>query len=600
MQKLSRLSFSRFFELDLRSIALLRICIAILIITDLLLRFGDLEAHYTDSGVVPRSLSALKLADGFWSIYALTDDPRAIAFLFLFNGLLAIALLVGWRSRWVAFGCWVLLVSLHYRNGMIQHGGDTTLRLLLFWGIFLPLGARYSVDSALNTGKQLPNQIACTATFAYTLQICFIYWFASLWKASSVWWIEQRGVYYALNVDTYATDFANWLLSFPTLLPILNLTALLVELCGPLLLFIPSKSYRAHARLVAVVLFILLHIGFSLPLNLGIFPWVSAASWLAFIPSEFWDRLQIGLNTEARTNLKILYDRESIFCLKSVWLLRTFLILPEIQLIPAQSDAQSLVRIKQLNSCIVIDRTGREHIKFHALIYLFKVSPFGWVLFPIAILMRGIGTKVYEIAANNHRNKSWVMPFLKLRPIYLCDPLPRRFLISGFLILSLVFNISYLRIQGLWSSINLPHYLNWAIVASGLRQSWTMFASIPPNNGWFVVVGKLVNEQEINLLNPQLPVSWEKPHLVSELYRNERWREYYFDLRFAQGPDQSEMKAYVQYQCYQWNAHHRDTKKIKQIKVDYVEEFTLPDPQPFPVQTIHLIEYRCDRDNAEN
>lgn len=597
MQKLSRQLFSGFFELDLRSVALLRICTAILIITDLLIRFGDLEAHYTDAGVVPRSLSTLKLADGFWSIYSLTDDPRAIAFLFLLNGLMAIALLVGWRSRWVAFGCWVLLVSLHYRNGMIQHGGDTTLRLLLFWGIFLPLGARYSIDSALNTGKQLPNRLTCTATFSYTLQICFIYWFASLWKASSVWWVEQKGVYYALNVDTYATDFANWLLSFPTLLPILNLATLLIEICGPLLLFIPSKSHRSPARLVAVVLFILLHLGFSLPLNLGIFPWVSAASWLAFIPSEFWDHLQTKLNTESRTNLKILYDRESIFCLKTVWLLRTFLILPEIQLVPAQSDAQSLARIKQLNSWIVIDCTGAEHIKFHALIYLLKVSPLGLIMYPIAILIKGVGTKVYEIVTKNHRNKSWTMPFLKLRPIYLCDPLPRRFLISGFLILSLVCNISYLRIQGLWSGINLPHYLNWAINVTGLRQSWTMFAVIPPNNGWFVVVGKLTDEKEINLLNPQLAVSWEKPHLVSELYRNERWREYYFDLRFAQSPDQSEMKAYVQYHCHQWNAHHRDAEKIKQVKVDYVEEFTLPDSQPFPVQTNLMINYQCPNEN---
>jgi Vitamin K-dependent gamma-carboxylase len=600
MQKLDRQIFSRFFELDLRSVALLRICVAILIIADLLIRFGDLESHYTDAGVVPRSLSILKLADGFWSIYSLADDPRVITFLFLLNGLMAIALLVGWRSRWVAFGCWVLLVSLHYRNGMIQHGGDTTLRLLLFWGILLPLGARYSIDSALNTGKQLPNQLTCTATFAYTLQICFIYWFASLWKASSVWWVEQRGVYYALNVDTYTTDFANWLLSFPTLLPILNLIALLIEICGPLLLFIPSKSYRAYIRLATIILFISLHTGFSLPLNLGIFPWVSAASWLAFLPSEFWDRLQTKLNTEPRTNLKIFYDRESIFCLKSVWLLRTFLVLPKIQLVPAQSDAQSLARIKQLKSWIVIDHTETEHIKFHALIYLLKVSPLGSTMYPIAILMKGVGTKIYEIVAKNHRNKFWVMPFFKLRPIYLCDPLPRKFLISGFLILSLVCNISYLRIQGLWSGIDLPHYVSSAINATGLRQSWTMFAAIPPNNGWFVVVGKLANEREVNLLNPQLPVSWEKPHLVSELYRNERWREYYFDLRFAQSADQSEMKAYVQYQCHQWNAQHHDNEKIKQVKVDYVEEFTLPDPQPFPVQTIHLIEYRCDRDNAEN
>ena len=49
---------------------------------------------------------------------------------------------------------WFLLVSLQNTNYMILQGVDTVLRVMLFWGMFLPLGAQYSLDRAFSTIKE--------------------------------------------------------------------------------------------------------------------------------------------------------------------------------------------------------------------------------------------------------------------------------------------------------------------------------------------------------------------------------------------------------------------------------------------------------------
>ncbi len=70
--------------------------------------------------------------------------------LFVIAGLLALLLIVGYRTRVVSLLCWVMLLSLNHRNYLILQSSDSLMLALLFWSLFLPLGARYSVDSALN------------------------------------------------------------------------------------------------------------------------------------------------------------------------------------------------------------------------------------------------------------------------------------------------------------------------------------------------------------------------------------------------------------------------------------------------------------------
>ena len=79
--------FEEMFGADLRSLAVLRIGTAILILVDLFQRSQDLVAHYTDFGVLPRAAAidalysrwmlSLHFVNGSWQFQALSLDRRS-------------------------------------------------------------------------------------------------------------------------------------------------------------------------------------------------------------------------------------------------------------------------------------------------------------------------------------------------------------------------------------------------------------------------------------------------------------------------------------------------------------------------------------------
>ncbi|NES81017.1 MAG: HTTM domain-containing protein [Moorea sp. SIO2B7] len=329
-------------SLDLRSLALFRITLALVIIADLIIRSGDLKAHYSDYGVLPRRVLIEQIIHPwYWSVNLISGQPFVQTLLFLFAGLVALSLLVGYRTRLATIASWAMIISIHNRNPALIFAADDVLRAMVFWAMFLPLGACYSLDSALNSSsKPLPKRIVSGATFAFMVQICFIYiWSAAYKTQSELWWPDGDAVYYALSFEQYGTAFGQFILNFPWLLKPLTLIALWFEWLGPLLIFIPFRN--SFFRCCAVVSFILLHIGFGLCFELGIFPFLSISSWLVFIPSQVWYWIEQRLNTRERKELKIYYDTDCGFCKKVVHLIRTFLILPGTPLLIAQAIQQT-------------------------------------------------------------------------------------------------------------------------------------------------------------------------------------------------------------------------------------------------------------------
>ncbi|MCB0386621.1 MAG: hypothetical protein KDD43_14610, partial [Bdellovibrionales bacterium] len=139
------------FGLDLRSLALFRVSLGLLIIADLINRGRYLVAHYTDFGVLPRH-ALLEYFANKWhvSLHLAGGSEGFQAFLFAVAFIFALMLMVGYRTRLATIVSWVLLVSLQLRNPMVLQGGDALFKMLVFWAMFLPLGAKFSVDSALS------------------------------------------------------------------------------------------------------------------------------------------------------------------------------------------------------------------------------------------------------------------------------------------------------------------------------------------------------------------------------------------------------------------------------------------------------------------
>jgi hypothetical protein len=280
------------FGLDHRSLALFRVLLALLVLGDVVGRFGDLEAHYCEAGVLPLALvptpgmGAGDLVLPF-SLHLISAAPWYQGTLLALEGLVGLALLVGWHTRVATAAAWFLTLSIYARNPLVYHGGDLITRLLLFWGMFLPLGACASIDAR---GRPPPPvRVVSLASFALLWQMCLLFWFAALDKYDPAWRSDGDAVYRALIIGHLRTAVGDWVLQSRGLMKFLTFATLVQEAAVPFLLFVPWRN--RWFRTVVVVSFLAFHLALGLCMSLGSFFPAFAAGWLALAPSSWWDGL---------------------------------------------------------------------------------------------------------------------------------------------------------------------------------------------------------------------------------------------------------------------------------------------------------------------
>ena len=283
------------FALDLRAIAAFRVGVGIVLLLMLAHLWPEIPAFYTDDGILPRSSRpSLNVEEAFpglcWQLspYMLTGETNTVRALFLVQGFIALALVVGWKSRWMALASWLLLVGLQARNPLIMQGGDDVLRNMLFFSLFLPLGARFSLDararSLCEPQPALPAQVAHVGSAAFILQLLCVYFFTGLLKSDPVWRTEFTALHFAMHLDHLTTSFGYRLAAFPLLTKLLTFGTMLLEHVGPILLLVPRLDWRA--RLALVLSFMSLHIGIALCVSIGLFPFTCIVCWMALLPTE--------------------------------------------------------------------------------------------------------------------------------------------------------------------------------------------------------------------------------------------------------------------------------------------------------------------------
>jgi hypothetical protein len=276
------------FALDLRSLSLMRIGIGLVLLVDLAIRSGDLSAHYTEQGILPVSLLfQYHWLPDYFSIYLIGNSPFLVSLLFIGNAGCLLALTLGYRTSLFSILSWVFLVSLQNRNGLIQQGGDDLLRLLLFWGMFLPWGTYFSYD-AKQRGKVVPSYTS-VAGAGYLFLLSSMYFFSALLKQGAEWNKEFSALYYAFSLDMIVLPIGKRLYHYPSLLKYLTAITYYLELLGPFLLLSPIK--RNICRSLFIGLFFAMHLGILLTLYVGLFPFISVVALLGVIPGSFWEKI---------------------------------------------------------------------------------------------------------------------------------------------------------------------------------------------------------------------------------------------------------------------------------------------------------------------
>lgn len=172
----------RSWSLDLRSLSLFRVGLALVILVDLALRARYLTEHYTDLGIFPRK-AFFELWEGpaTWSIHTASGELWFQVFLFAVHAFFALWLLLGYRTKISTIVLWILTVSLHNRNSTINSAADDLLRMVIFWSMFLPLDRHWSWDRNRYPKMNL-HSLLSIGTAAFISQQIFLYWVTAYLK----------------------------------------------------------------------------------------------------------------------------------------------------------------------------------------------------------------------------------------------------------------------------------------------------------------------------------------------------------------------------------------------------------------------------------
>jgi hypothetical protein len=292
-----------YFGIDLRGLAFIRMVAGALVLTKLLIHYPDIHAFYTDDGVMPRNMRLGTLASGVpvLSLFWVSGSLWWAYLHFWIHGLLAVILIAGYKTRLVSVAVWLMSISLISGNSSVANSGDLLFGCLLLWGVFVPWGARCSVDSMRFPGV-LPKRVLSVGTAALVLQMPLLYFFSGIIKRNDAsWTVEFTAVANAL-LSHFASPIGTHLLELLTIRITQLMTAgtLFLEVVGPFVLFYPlfprlqprfEANLLARTRIVMVGLFATMHVGLAITLDLVFFQLVSFLGLLPLLPSAFWDSL---------------------------------------------------------------------------------------------------------------------------------------------------------------------------------------------------------------------------------------------------------------------------------------------------------------------
>ncbi len=558
------------FGCDLRTLALFRIGLGIALFADLIDRGRDLQAHYTYWGVVPPSenLNVFPLS---WIQEILGSVWFGVG-LFGVTGCVAVAVILGYKTRLVTIIGWFLLILIQGRNGLVLTGGDNLLLFLFFWAIFLPLGARYSCDAAVDPGpSDFPNSYFSMGTVAILLQVACLYFFSALQKSVSSAWIPDGTIlYYVFHLKGFVLPLGEWLLQFPALLQCLTYFVWVLELIGPFFLFSPWRFLPL--RLSFLFMFVALHIGIVVCMNVGLFPLNNFVSLLLFIPSWCWDRLSPNLYAGVERNFTIYFDGDCEFCRKMCLLLKTFLVLPHVPIVPAQEFPDIYNTMEQDNTWVVQDQDETQYTHWNAFLFLVQHSPIFWLLARVLKVspLRAIGSRAYKLVAKN-RGLLSRMTRVALPYSHHDVQIPTVMnvvvgVLAGYMVFINLTNVPHLPFQ-----ISDPFHLVKRTLK--LNQKWHMFSTPRKWSIWYVIPGSLINGTVADVYNGRLQApSLENMSYEQSPFPNNRWRKYFENL--PKKKNREHLTHFSAYLCRTWNENHPPLQHLLDLRIYFILEHT--------------------------
>ncbi|MFC3957870.1 HTTM domain-containing protein [Halovivax cerinus] len=518
------------FAIDRRALAAFRIGLGGLLLVDLALRSRWLGAFYTDDGVLPRRalFSDYAAAESF---FTLSGEPWAIALFFGTMGVAALAMVVGYRTRVATILSWLFLLALHARNPMILNGGDNLFLMLFFWGMFLPLGDRWSID-ALRSREATSTSATSVATMAVLLQVVLMYVTNAIHKSRSDLWMDGEAVAYVMQADQFTIFLGNHIAEWFVLLRAVTLAWLVLLAAAPLLL-VCSGTPRA----VLASLFAGMHVGMLATMRLGIFPLVVVVAVVPFYQTVVWDGVErLASRVGAIDQATNLYERH-------------------FRRLRPEPDADE-------------DRPGH------------RVTPDEDRPDPSATV--GVDGPRSSVATEGARQGRSVRDLIDASvdrgSVVFSTVIPWVFVV--LVVLSNAQAVEYTEV---------PDPAEEVLDSTKMEQTWRMFAPNPVHTtNWFVAAGELENGTTVDVIHGG-QVQRDRPDDIDARIRSARWRKYFANVYQA---DNENHRSYLaNHLCGSWNRSHETNVDTVTVYRGY--ERTTPHGGSEASGEVTLVEYDC-------
>jgi hypothetical protein len=199
----------------------------------------------------------------------------------------ALALTVGFHTRWAAFAAWLLTMCFFARNSNVKNGGDDIAQIALFWLMFAPTNRAFAWDSRRLVGPQTTEPWAVRLL---QVQICMMYTATGIAKLKGGLggtWLSGTSLHYVYN-DIGLTRWSYADLPVPIWLTApAGYVALFWEVFFiPLVLFKRTRPWAlAYGVAFHVMIFLSLEVGWFSVYSLALYPvWIADRFWATAWP----------------------------------------------------------------------------------------------------------------------------------------------------------------------------------------------------------------------------------------------------------------------------------------------------------------------------
>ncbi len=284
------------------TMGLFRILVGSLAFISLASLLVDFDAWFTERGFVPLATMRqwmppldrhydlfgasheLPIGAGRLNLLGNVTDPR-VALVFIGVVLLAaVSTTIGFWTRISSIVLAVGVVTLHNRNPIILHGGDTVLRISVLYVALAPSGAAWSLDRLIALRKGFiigaPAPVSLWPQRLVQLNMAIIYFTAVWLKWGGNLWREGTATWYPARLQEFSHfPYPAFMRNFPVVY-LTTFGTLAAELSLATLVFF--KPFRKWVLLAGLIM----HGAIEYTMNIPLFSFLMVGLYVSFYSGE--------------------------------------------------------------------------------------------------------------------------------------------------------------------------------------------------------------------------------------------------------------------------------------------------------------------------